>query len=71
MANEEHLKILKQGVGRWNKWRENNLDIKPNLSGANLSFTDLSDTNLNNVDLSNAKLSFTDLRGTKRTKVRL
>ena len=24
MANEEHLKILKQGVEQWNKWRSEN-----------------------------------------------
>lgn len=24
MANEEHVKILKQGVDVWNKWREEN-----------------------------------------------
>jgi len=31
MANEEHLKILKQGVEAWNKWREENPDIEPDL----------------------------------------
>jgi len=36
MANPEHLKILKQGVEYWNKWREENRDVKPDLSGADL-----------------------------------
>jgi len=27
MANEEHLKILKQGVDVWNKWRDINPDV--------------------------------------------
>ena len=31
MANKEHLKILKQGVEAWNKWREENPDVKPDL----------------------------------------
>ena len=33
MANEEHLKILKQGVEQWNKWRLEN-SIESDLSGA-------------------------------------
>ena len=45
MANEEHLKILKQGVEQWNKWRLENA-IKPDLSGANLSGANLSGANL-------------------------
>ena len=36
MANEEHLKILKQGVEQWNKWRLENA-IRPDLGGADLS----------------------------------
>ena len=32
MANQEHVKILKQGVAVWNKWRKDNPDIKPDLS---------------------------------------
>ena len=35
MANEEHLKILKQGVEQWNKWRLENA-IRPDLSDADL-----------------------------------
>ncbi len=33
MANPEHIEILKQGVEAWNKWREKNPEIKPDLSG--------------------------------------
>ena len=36
MANEEHLKILRQGVEQWNKWRLENAN-RPGLVGANLS----------------------------------
>ncbi|WP_300000208.1 pentapeptide repeat-containing protein [Anabaena sp. AL09] len=62
MANPEHLAILKQGVGVWNEWREENPDIIPDLTeadlrGANLSDADLRDANLSNADLSNADLS--------------
>ncbi|MBC1225350.1 pentapeptide repeat-containing protein [Nostoc sp. UCD121] len=33
MANEEHIKILRKRVKAWNKWRNNNPDIIPDLSG--------------------------------------
>ena len=77
MANEEHLKILKQGVEQWNKWRLENA-IKPDLSGANLiganllraylidaylSFADLSGANLIDANLSGANLIGANLNG--------
>ena len=37
MADEAHLKILKKGVGAWNQWRSRNLEVRPDLSGADLS----------------------------------
>ncbi len=76
MANEEHLRILKQGVEVWNAWREHNKIERPDLSdadlhGANLSYANLShadlhfanfsDTDLNDADLSRADLTLTDL----------
>src|SRR5215216_5427941 len=36
MADLQHLEILKKGVHEWNQWRENNSQIKPNLSNLNL-----------------------------------
>ena len=61
MANE-HLRILKQGVERWNKWRLENA-IRPNLGRADLSGASLSDADLSSSDLSDAKLSGADLSG--------
>src|SRR5438093_2250040 len=55
MANEEHLKILKQGVEQWNKWRLEN-DIRPDLGDADLSGADLSGANLSDAKLSRANL---------------
>ncbi|NQT47472.1 MAG: pentapeptide repeat-containing protein, partial [Chloroflexi bacterium] len=52
MANKEHLKILKQGVAAWNKWREENPKDTPDLSGA-----DLSKANLIRAGLIHATLS--------------
>ena len=33
MANDAHLKILKEGVRAWNKWRGENPAIRPDLAG--------------------------------------
>lgn len=68
MANEEHLHILKQGVGTWNRWREENVEIRPDLNGANLSEANLTGANLDGAgfyraDLSKAELSGADLSG--------
>jgi hypothetical protein len=77
MPDEEHLKILKQGVEQWNKWRLENA-IKPDLSGANLiganllraylidaylSFADLGGANLIDANLSGANLIGANLNG--------
>lgn len=62
MANPEHLKILKQGVEVWNKWREDNPIIThPDLSEAKLSDLNLSKANLGGADLYNADLFGADL----------
>ena len=61
MANQEHLAILKQGVDTWNEWREEHIDIQPNLSGAYLSEADLSRADLSEADLSIADLSRANL----------
>jgi uncharacterized protein YjbI with pentapeptide repeats len=36
MANDDHIAQLKKGVDAWNAWREENPDILPDLSEANL-----------------------------------
>jgi len=71
MANQEHVNILLQGVDTWNKWRENNPNIKIDLTGAdlsninlpgiNLSRADLYEINLSNANLSNASLDFANI----------
>ncbi len=68
MANDEQLAILKQGVEAWNKWREDNPDIHPDLKEAllfsqNLSGANLSGANLLEVDLHWANLSKANLSG--------
>lgn len=64
MANGEHLSILEQGIDVWNKWRNNNLHIRPDFSNAdfrqaklcqaNLSYANLSQTSIIQADLSDA-----------------
>jgi len=41
MANQEHVKAIKQGVHYWNKWREENPDVVPDLAWADLVGVDL------------------------------
>ena len=67
MPNEEHLKILKQGVEQWNKWRLENAKnaIRPNLGGADLSGAKLSGANLSDAKLIDANLSGADLSDAK------
>ena len=57
MADKEHLARLKQGVKAWNAWREQNMDARPNLRGADLRKLDLSLVNLRGADLSEAVFS--------------
>lgn len=61
MPNEEHLDILKQGVETWNQWRQEHIDIQPNLRGANHDGADLRDADLSGADLTNAHLEGADL----------
>jgi hypothetical protein len=56
MADEEQLKTLKQGVEVWNRWREENPDIRPDLSGADLIEAYLSGADLTGADLRRAQL---------------
>lgn len=74
MADEEHLAILKQGVEAWNDWRDENTDIRPDLSyadlggaflrGALLRGAELWIANLSGADLQNADFTGAELRRT-------
>ena len=61
MANKEHLAILEQGVEVWNRWREENPGVEPDLIKANLSGAILSEINFNKADLSWADISGANL----------
>jgi uncharacterized protein YjbI with pentapeptide repeats len=67
MADEEHLRILKQGVKVWNRWRKDNpVFLLPDLRGADLRDVDLAEVNLSlarldGVDFDRADLSRANL----------
>jgi len=63
MANSEHLKRIKEDLSSWNRWRERNKEVEPDLSEASLNFINLAGINLDHADLSKANLSNSDLRG--------
>ena len=66
MANQEHLYILKKGVtnsvifkpsfSKWNKWRDKNSEIRPDLRGVSLSGANLNGANLRRANLDGANL---------------
>lgn len=51
MANPEHLKILEQGVEVWNRWREENPQVSPNLEEAYFKDHDFKNYNLKKANL--------------------
>jgi uncharacterized protein YjbI with pentapeptide repeats len=72
MPDAEHLRILEQGVEKWNAWRQANPDVVPKLDYVSLVKADLTNVNLSgavllcailtNANLSGADLSDTNLR---------
>ncbi len=63
MANEEHLAILLEGPGFWNKWRQKHPDVEPDLSEANLIEAELIGANLRGADLLKVMLHEANLIG--------
>ena len=80
MADQEHLKILRQGVEAWNEWRGKNPDIRPDLKDSNLAHSTLIGLNLDDAEccnmnliganLRNAKLRFTNFDGAMLGRVK-
>ena len=81
MANEKHVKLLRQGPEAWLQWQLNFGDEEPdlgdadlrglNLSGTNLCGADMYGASLGGADLSCANLESADLRGADLSDARL
>ena len=67
MANEEHLRILKQGVVEWNQWREDHRNEIVDLTGADLAGADLAGAHLTEARLTEARLTEAALAGADLT----
>ncbi|ACK64389.1 pentapeptide repeat protein [Rippkaea orientalis PCC 8801] len=63
MANQDHIDLLTRSVEIWNEWRDNNIDVIPDLQGANLSHNDLRNANLIGANLEGAILYGVNLTG--------
>jgi len=63
VANEQHLRILKQGTDAWNRWRLENPEIEPDLSWADLRWANLRGANLSGANLMRADLRWANLSG--------
>jgi uncharacterized protein YjbI with pentapeptide repeats len=63
MSNPEHIEILKQGAKAWNKWRDENPKLEPDLKAADLMEVDLRKANLRYADLGFAELYLANLSG--------
>lgn len=61
MANSEHVELLGE-VEVWNRWRDDNPEVVPDLTGAFLMHRELRGAALYGADLSGANLAFANLR---------
>lgn len=63
MANEEQVRVLREGVEAWKRWREEHPDVRPDLSEAYLAGADLRGVGLWQANLGGACLREASLRG--------
>jgi uncharacterized protein YjbI with pentapeptide repeats len=63
VANPEHVAIINQGLGAWDRWRADNPEQVPDLEFADLSATHLRNANLCEAVLRDANLQEADLGG--------
>lgn len=68
MANPKHVAILEQGVEVWNKWREENREIRPDLSEISFDSENFTLYNFSGIDLTNTSIKKCNLIGAKLGK---
>jgi hypothetical protein len=61
MADKKQVILLMQGLEVWNKWRNENREVRIDLTSVQLSQGNLSNFNLNNANLNGANLSGSNL----------
>lgn len=76
MANQDHLKRAGYAVGAWNRWRDENPDVAPDLAGADLSAGlyrkgKLHNANLVEVDFRRSNMREADLHESKLVRADL
>jgi uncharacterized protein YjbI with pentapeptide repeats len=71
MANQAHLARLKEGVGSWNEWRQNNPGVEIDLSGADLGGADVVAVNFSGANLCAVHLNSAHLHHANLTNARL
>ena len=62
MADKEQFKIIRKGIKDWNTWRQENPDVKVDLTDAKLSGVNLSQENLSDADIFRVDIFGVDLR---------
>jgi uncharacterized protein YjbI with pentapeptide repeats len=63
MLYRDQLRILEQGVEKWNAWRQDNPDVVPQLEGVDLTEADLTNINLRGAKMISAILNYANLSG--------
>jgi uncharacterized protein YjbI with pentapeptide repeats len=63
MANEEHIRLIKSGVSKWNEWRDKQTNFWVDLSQANLTKANLTKADLKQAVKFDANLNEACLKG--------
>jgi len=63
VSTKPPIGMLNSGVADWNRWREENKNVKPNMQGAGLDHADLAGADFRETDLSGAVLEDARLEG--------
>jgi hypothetical protein len=71
VANNQHVALLRKGVEAWNKWRDENPNVVPDLSGENLTKAHLPLANLTEAILVDANLTEANLHQANLVKANL